>query len=354
MNFESKNLNQTCPFGDRSTKHSSIAGEAPNIRESNIANKEISRILSNFVQDLQRTSRDWKPVSIDEYNQFSKLANVEHPHVPSDIAEVVPVPESRGADSILHELSEYDNSLVKGLLHLHEVAINQFQSDLVASREVMRIISKNFDNIFSSTEHTVESVFDELANNMKNDSPNRLQETLIDVDSSLGFPVSVEIRDSLVLYQSLQERFESNEQIESVNDFFNHRPDVVEAILGIQNDLCQKINLFIEKNPGMENSTVAFSEVAFVSENDNSVSPSPRFLKIITHNWGSYFIDKPDAPVEQLLSTAITRALEDEIYRQYIFVFRSGNESLKLHGIAPKVCPARTSIGHMIKHYIED
>jgi len=354
MNFESKNLNKTCPFGERSTKHSSLAGEAPNIRESNIANKEINKILSNFVQALQMTSKNWVPVQVDEYNQFSKIANIEHPHVPSSITEVVPVSESRGADSIIESLSEYDNPLMKGLLSLHEAAINQYQSDLVASREVMRILSKNFDNIFSSSEETVKGLFDELANTLENNSPNRLQESLTDVDNSPGFQISVDVRDSLVLYQSLQERFESKEQIEAVNDFFIHRPDVIEAILGIQSKLCQEINGFIYLNPGMENSSVAFSEIALVSEKDCSVSPSPRFLKIITHNWGSYFLDKPDSTVEQLLSAAITRALEDEIYRQYIFVFRSSNEALKLHGITPKVCPARTHIGHMIKHYIED
>ena len=306
------------------------------------------------MNDLKSTPNDWAPVTIDDYNQFSKLANVEHPYVPSDVTEVVPMHESRGADSILMELKEYEDPLIKGILHLHEVAVGQHQTDLVASRETMRTLAKNFDSVFQSYEQTHNDIFSDLADSLDTNNPNNLQESVTNVDDSPGVVISDDIHHALVVYQSLQERLESKDQIERVNTFFENRPDVIEAILGIQRDLCLKIDEFIKANPDMEDSTVAFSEIAFIDENDKSVSPNPRFLKIITHNWGSYFVDKPEGTVEQLLSMAITRALEDQIYRQYIFVFRSDEEKLKLHGITPKVCPARVSIGHMIKHYIKE
>lgn len=353
MNFESKNLNETCPFGERSTKHFSISAEAPNIKESKAANKEINRVLLNFVQDLTSTSRDWQPISLPEYDNFAGIANVKYPHVPSSIKDVIPLLNERAADSILDTLESYDNPVIRTLLRLHDTVLKESQSDLVASREVMKLVSRRFNGSIESPNLTVEEVFSSAAEALESNDSIVKQEMSVDADDSEGYIVSSEVKDALVLYQSLQERLESKDQVRDVNLFFEKRPDVLEAVLGIQYELCQRIGEYIASHPEVSGSSISFSEVAHIDEN-NIVSPSPRFLKIVAHNWGRYFQDKPDSSVEELLLDAVTRALEDEIYLQYLFIFRTEDELIKLHGVIPKVCPARVSVGRMIKHFVDN
>jgi hypothetical protein len=128
--------------------------------------------------------------------------------------------------------------------------------------------------------------------------------------------------------------------------------DVLEAVLGIQLELCKQISDHINKVPGAAELKVAFAEVALVNNETGEVTPSPRLLKIIAHNWGRYFIETPDGSASEILSQAIPKAIEDEIYMQYIFVFRTQEGKMRLHGIVPKLCPARSLVGRMIAHYL--
>lgn len=348
-----RKLNSHLPFGDRSTKHFSNAGEAPNIHESNLANLAINRTLSSFVRFLETKNDSWSPASLDEYNENAPLANDAHPHMPRGIIDIIPIPESKGADSIIDGLNERQDPLVREILALHSLYRKQGTTNLAAARETMQILAENFDHVFSDGDTPGVARIRDLERLVVEGGTIERAEQVTGPDTSSGFPITYERRDALVLYQSLQERFESKKQLEDVNAFFEKRTDILEAVLGIQKELCKEIGEYA-KSSAVPELNVAFSEIAIINEQSGEVMLSPRLLKIVAHNWGRYFTAQPNGTISEILSSAITRALEEEIYMQQIFVFRELEDGLGLYGITPKLCPARTLIGRMIGHYLKD
>jgi hypothetical protein len=139
-----------------------------------------------------------------------------------------------------------------------------------------------------------------------------------------------------------------------MNALIRTRQDLVRGILGIQVELCREILAFLSKNPELQDGTLAFSEIALWNEATGDMTPSTRLLKLILHNWSMYFLEKPRAPLNELLRNAAKKALDEGIYNQSIFVFRTDGGEVKLYGVTPKVCPARLAVGQMILHYLPE
>lgn len=70
-----EDLNEMCPFGDRSTNYLSKQGRAPNLRDAQIANKLISSMLGLFVKFLDQHSKVYSPVPIERYGEWGKKSS---------------------------------------------------------------------------------------------------------------------------------------------------------------------------------------------------------------------------------------------------------------------------------------
>ena len=347
-----ENLNNSCPFGERSTKNFSAEEKTPNIHEANLANKVINQSLGNFVDYLESSPKKFTPLPISTYNIWARDdANVQD-HYPKDLTEILPIARDRNAETIIKSLYEINDPFVESLLRLHDAYFKKDASHVRASREVMHLLQKNFSFIFKSPVQLRSSLVDSLSQNIIEDKSAVMPGSRHDPDVDVGVPVDSDLKNALIKYQSLQERFENENEIVLANDLFAQRPDVIETILGIQSEICKRIEERKLVMPEMNNYSIAFSEIANFNYQDEKVYPSPRFLKILVHNWGKYFSAVPNETVNKIIYTAVTSALADEIYRQNIFIFRNINGNLTLDGVTPKVCPARTLVGRMVNHYL--
>lgn len=342
------NLNNTCPFDRKSTKHYSTAGNAPDLREARIANKTINTIVGEFVGNLEKTDKQFSEIDIQEYDIFAKEGVALHNHVPGSLSEIFPIPENRNSEYILQQLEGNQDRFAKILLKLHYESFLKTKSHLLASREVMQILRNNFESIFLGT---LEASLLRLENFKLADDNSKSNMHESDSENFQGIIITPETKDFFVQYQNMQERFESPQEVQRANKILSDRPEIIRSILGIQKKICEFLKLEVEKNPQLKESSIAFGEIALF-DNTTDLIPSSRFLKIILHNWGKYFGEDPTMSVSAILKLAINSALKEEIYFQNIAIFKTENNHLILKGITPKVCPARTLIGRMINHYL--
>jgi hypothetical protein len=313
-------LNHVCPFGHRSTKHYSKNAEAPDVRDSKLANILIKGILDEFLGELTSEVSPWSPGCLDVFNILAATSKSLLPHSPSGLSDIFPIPSSRSASWLLKELASGPlPSPLPNILRLHQQRREAGKTDVESAKDVMLI----------------------------------LKEILNPLVSTGGILVSSETQRLLTAYQNLQERFESPEEIAKVNNFITKRTDVLEAILGIQIALCEKIKSFLSARPDLRGASLAFSEIAMVND-DSSITavPNSRFLKIVLHNIGKYFLEVSGQSPAHILNHAFRRALENNIYVQSNFLFRRYGDKTLCHGVIVKACPARLSIGRIFEHYL--
>lgn len=220
-------------------------------------------------------------------------------------------------------------------MQLHDEVFKEECSHMKTSRRVMAFLKDNYARIFGD---------DLLAEIL----------TLEEYSSEDGLLIPDDLWHAAVSYQDLQERVDSVEEVKRFNEFIVLRQDILSSILGIQARLCEMIELFLNENPEFKGGRIAFSEVALWDDGTDEMTPSSRFLKILVHNWGMYFLERPNSSFDVMLRHAVCRALEDEIYKQDIFIFRRFEDKIRLHGVVSKVCPARLAVGKMILHYLSE
>lgn len=326
-------LNATCPFGHRSTNYFSREGRAPDLNEANQANRAINAVLKQFVEHLQTSSASWAPVQSDVYDAWGEKSVLVSENVPRYLSKVIPIRPARCSEVILAEIEGFNSPAMNIVIQLHDMAFADKGSHMQAARKVMGHLKENYLGIFRNGLHVKSTVLDPVAD---------------------GLPISDEMKQVLIAYQDLQERCDTVDEVRRMNALIRVRQDLVRGILGIQVELCREILAFLSKNPELQDSTLAFSEIALWNEATGEMTPSTRLLKLILHNWGKYFLEKPRAPLNELLRNAAKKALDEGIYNQSIFVFRTHEEEVRLYGVAPKVCPARLAVGEMVLHYLPE
>lgn len=330
-----EDLNETCPFGDRSTNYLSKQGRAPHLRDAQIANKLISSTLGLFVKFLDQNPKAYSTISIERYDEWGEKSSRISKTAPQSIENVVPIRLARSAEIAIDEIRSSNFKAIRIIIQLHDEVFKEECSHMKASRRVMAFLKDNYIRIFG----------DDL-----------LAEIITIEECSLGEGLLIpdDLWHAAVSYQDLQERVDSVEEVKRFNEFIASRKDILSNILGIQVRLCEMIELFLNENPNFKGGRIAFSEVALWDERTGEMTPSSRFLKILIHNWGMYFLERPNSSCDVMLRHAVCRALEDEIYKQDIFIFRRFEDKIRLHGVVSKVCPARLAVGKMILHYLSE
>lgn len=330
-----KDLNDNCAFGHRSTNYLSKRGEAPNIRDTHLANKTINSILGSFVQFLDRLSAERTAIPIEAYDEWGQKSSRLNEMSPVSFANIFPMRLNRSAEIMVDDIRASKSNPLLAIMKLHDEVFKEEGTHMKAARRVMALLKDNCDRVFCD-----DPLFEILSS-----------QTYSQED---GIPVSDEVWRLSVLYQDLQERCDSVDKIRSFNALINSRPEIVPDLLGMQMHLCDAINLFLVENPEFAGSSIAFHEIALWDTDVNKVIPSTRFLKIILHNWGIYFLEKPHSSIDVMLRHAIYRALEDELYHQNIFIFRRVDGVMRLYGTAFKVCPAKLAVGKMMLHFLSE
>lgn len=102
--MKAEDLNETCPFGDRSTNYLSKQGRAPNLREAQLANKLISNMLGLFVKFLDQHSKTYSPVFIKRYDEWGEKSSQISKTAPKSIASVIPIRLARSAEIAIDEI----------------------------------------------------------------------------------------------------------------------------------------------------------------------------------------------------------------------------------------------------------
>ena len=216
----------------------------------------------------------------------------------------------------------------------------------------MSILYKHSEKIFSKNGLDTD-FFSNLVSDIEDGKDLLVSTNVLNAKYSDGVAVDGDIASILVLYQSLQERFESNDEICRINESIEKRPELIPTILRVQQEICYVLNKYIDEDRTRLRDIIAFGEIALYDDKKEVCIPSSRFLKIIIHNWGRYFSElNPNDSVRDVVKHALTRALEDELYFQRICIFRNNNDVIKLYGIVPKVCPARTVVGRLVSQYL--
>lgn len=333
--MEIQDLNQTCPFGHRSTNYFSKEGQAPDLKEAQVANRIINSVLGAFVRFLDTLPKERSPASVELYEEWGRKSVRVSETVPSSLASVFPVRLTRSAEVVIGEIRAANSPVMQTIMRLHDEILKEEESHMKTARRVMSLIKDNYIRIFC------DDPFVEIL-------------TLQQPSAQEGVAISDELWHLAVSYQDLQERCDSIEEVRSINALVHSRPEMLAELLGIQLKLFRAIELFLETNPQYRGANISFSEVALWDEATGEMIPSTRFLKIILHNWGVYFLEKPNASLDVMLRHGIYRALEDEIYQQNIFIFRRPQDVMRLYGVVSKVCPARLAVGKMVMHYLSE
>jgi len=328
-------LNETCPFGHRSTNYLSKQGMAPNLKDAQMANKLISSTLEAFVKFLDQQAKTHSPAPTGIYEEWGGKCVQISETVPRSLMAVVPIRLARSAEVAIDELRASEFQSIQTILRLHDEVLADERSHMKAAQRVMSLLKRSCFSVFCN-----DPVLDILAFEQGSQ------------EDSLLIPDA--LWHAAVAYQDLQERVDSVEEVRRLNSLVKLRPEILEGILGIQVRLCEMLELFLQENPDFKGGRIAFSEVALWNEELGEMIPSTRLLKILIHNWGRYFLERPNSSLNAMLRHAVCRALEDEIYRQDIFIFRRGEDGMRLFGVASKVCPARTAVGKMMLHYLSE
>jgi len=347
-----ENLNGGCPFGFLSTKHYSAEAHAPSIKEAKIANTIIRKILDEFVESLKAYGSQWQRVPIESFDVIARNSSTIHSNTPASIKAIYPISKTRSAEHILSQLQTSDEPLVHSILKMHYIVHQNMCSHRKSALRILEELRSSLENQPSLCDHHkfVETLVLDI---QAFEAESLIEKQGKNADESLGTIVSETLQDELTAYQNIQEKFESSEQINAVNEFLERRLDLIEDILGIQQALCLCVQDLVKKNPEMLKYTRAFSEIVlFPVDGAFNFFPSSRFLKVILHNWGGYFLEAKNKSNAEILRHSIHRALQDGVYLQNIFIFRKNDDNIRLHGIKPIICPAREAVGKMVSHYI--
>ena len=168
--------------------------------------------------------------------------------------------------------------------------------------------------------------------------------------SDRGIAIGSASLQSLITYQTIQERIDSAEAVQSINVALAERMLVLEDLLGIQAAIVEDLQAWIAEDFSRLQVARAFSEIALV-EADGTVIPNSRFLKILVHNWGDYIAAHRGGTIEEIVAFCGAQARLNLIYEQNILVLRREGPVRRLYGIAVRACPAAAVIAPLVSHY---
>lgn len=289
-----KTLNQSCPFGDHTTRFYSNLGEAPDILESKEANLHIMKILNRLADEVKKRNPTWSPVAVSEYE---KIANTSHrvlEHSPASLDEIFPVSEERAFDFIFKNKIESSNSILGNALRTAFLdKENQQENKKSTTRYILGLLQKKFPD-FVKTEGKELDLKKHVLNNKL-------------VAQGEGIVITNEDFEFLKEFQNLQERFENVEDIKELNSLKNIK-QIMEILLGIQLSICRVLEELRQEDP----------------------------------KWFE----------EHSIINALQEALKYNVFHQKICLFKKTNEGIRFDGVVDKVCPARNALSQIIMNQL--
>lgn len=340
-------LGPACPFGAHSTtKHMSGLLDCPDLASARAANRAIGRTLQAFCAFLQTDRQSWAGMPAMCVDLVGPVAHFLAPHAPLGLADILPMSHERSCESLLGQLERLVSPVTDCLLLAHAAKRAEGLSNRDASKYVMSQIAREWRyaglRTGGSCEQALRLILDATT------EPHVLAPTELAPVRPQPLPVREDTVRALLLYQGLQERPESPEQVARINAFFDRRPDVIAAILGIQRSICNSLGDWMRRAPDGQNLARAFTEIAFVIPEWHVVIPSSRFLKVVAHNLGEFFALRPDAPVAACLKDALKQAKASQIYAQHVFVFKRNQVGILCGGTEIVPCPASSFVSRVI------
>jgi len=330
-----KSLNTSCPFGNRSTRHFSNLGKAPDLIESKEANLQIMRVLNRLAEEVKKRNPDWAPIPISEYDKIAKVSNRISKHSPSSLKDVFPVRENRTVDYVFEtKIKPHNTILSNALSSAFFDETNKQDTKKSTARYVLGLLQKRFTDFVKSGGKELDLSKPPISNEA--------------IKQGEGIVISDEDFELLKSFQDEEERFESVENVRKFNTF----PSITkisEIILGIQLSICRTLEELRQEDSGwFEDNSIAFEEIAILDEN-NKIVPSSRLLKLIIHNIGEYVIKSTsNIPPETTLFNALQEALKNDVFHQKISIFQKTENGIRFDGVVDKKCPARSALSKII------
>ncbi len=143
-----EDLNETCPFGHRSTSYFSKLGLAPNLKDAQIANRLINGILMSFVKFLDRHSKIHSPVPIGIYEEWGRKNYPLSETAPQSLADVIPIRLARSAEIIVDEIRASNFKVMRTITQFHDEIFKEEGSHMRTARRVMALLKDNYVRIF--------------------------------------------------------------------------------------------------------------------------------------------------------------------------------------------------------------
>lgn len=234
--------------------------------------------------------------------------------VPTSLADIVPIPASRSAQSILEGLRESGNAFARRVHRIH----SSFgaQPHRAIAKQVIRLLNA--------------------------------EPMLITGVAGSDWPIRVdgETKAAIILYLRAQERPDIT-VIERTNAMLARRPEIIETILGLQMALCEALADMLAEAPELFGSSIAFGEFARIEA--GVVKPSKRFAKIVIDNIGEAASRADIADPLELLDWSIREAGKNGLFRQQIALFQPAGKEFTLLKIQERACPAQGALAEMIR-----
>jgi len=318
VTMKMEDLNSNCPYGYRSTNYYSKQGQAPDLKLAQRARQTITVILAKFKGFHAHTANEFQiqPENRGLFDTWGQECIQIHETVPESLGAIYPVRSSRTAHENMLQLQDSTNQLGQKLLALLQKHTCPRRCLSERATLVMHMLQQDSTELFAT----------------------------------LPYKITLADHQMLTLFQDLQERCDLAENIQNLNGLLTRRPEIIDSLLAIQREICKKINSFLKEFPEFEHDTLAFSEFGLWNRHNQQI-PSTRLLKIILHNWGMFFLEVADTPFSEMVKHAARRALEENIYKQTIFIVQGAPNERAVHSVITKVCPARTAIGEILCHY---
>jgi hypothetical protein len=320
MNTE-RTLNKSCSFGNRSTRFIAGQGLPIDINESKEANLQIMRVLNNLADEIKKRDILWQPVSLDTYDNIAEVSNRISGHSPATLAEVLPISRLRTVDFIFNsKIKSSRSQIAKNFTEKYSELLPTAHTKKDAAKLTLGYFQKNLQVLAGDT-------YAKIVNEDKTTV------NITDEDHAL-----------MLDFQDMQERFESEEDVEALNNLPQLKK-MLEIILGIQMSIVKVLDAVRQSDPEwFVSNSVAFEEFAILDE-QGSMVPSSRLLKLIVHNMGHLFTGFEDeVPPETILFNAFSKALRTDVFHQKICVFKKVGDKFILDSIVDKVCPARKAL----------
>lgn len=305
-------IRKTCPYHQVDTvKAAASAFISYNVVDA----KQASRKMLDIVEKLRDKVLSVNPGSVsydvEDFSIIGKRSKEHTSRYPESIDQIIPLDKDKNAQSLYERVAANKHPFVQNILEMHNSELDECKSHIAAARRVMRIITRLTKS-----------------SSIKNLNYEDVQ-TLLD-------------------YQSIQERPENATPIIRFNSIIEKRPDIVHEILKVQSQVCTVLQELIDENPQYGHEEIAYSEFGFLHE--GKVVPNSRLLKVITNNYGPYFYKYEDESAAEILSKSSKDAEADRMFSQSIFLFQDNKSSFDLVGVDNRACPAINSIGPIIRH----